>query len=76
MTTEHFIHLLRTACGDDRAEYPPDENLLDSGILDSLGMITLAEELEDEGIPFEPAAVPHGDFTINRLVILINAASE
>ncbi|MGN0666098.1 MAG: phosphopantetheine-binding protein [Huintestinicola sp.] len=76
MTTEHFIELLRTACGDELPEFDHNENLLDSGVLDSFGVITLAEELEDEGIPFEPAAVLHGDYTINKLVSLINSASK
>ena len=63
MTLEELRTIIKESVGCDEISFSDDENLLDSGILDSLGIITLAELLEDKGISFSPSRLPHEKFT-------------
>ena len=52
--------MMNRACS---RELLPDTELLESGIMDSLALIILAEELEDAGITASVARIPHSAFS-------------
>lgn len=57
-----ILDLLSECCEFD-GELAPDTELLDSGILDSLGFIELLNALEDMGAEINPARVPRDCFS-------------
>ena len=61
ITIEELRALLAEACGTAEAG-KPGTDLLDTGLLDSLGLITLLEGLEDRGVPLQPTQVPRETF--------------
>lgn len=62
--------LLVQVCGT-REALRPGADLLEEGILDSLAMIDLLEELEDLGIQIRPTRVPRDAFrTVEGILTL------
>lgn len=61
ITIQEILDLLSEYC-EHSGELTPDTELLDSGILDSLGFIELLNALEDRGYEINPARVPKGSF--------------
>lgn len=52
---KQILQIIAQACGNSRLAEEPDAELLDSGILDSLALITLLTALEDElGVELQP----------------------
>ncbi len=70
MTEEKLIEIICNVSENTR--FSNTENLLDEGVLDSLGVILLSETLEDEGYFFNPTQLPHNDFTVNGILDYIN----
>ena len=60
--------------GTDRTSVEPDENLLLSGLIDSLGVMQLVAHIQSEtGIKVEPRDVTLKNFkTVNAIVGFIN----
>ncbi len=73
MDKDELILLLARVCGCAAGELGEDTELLDSGLLDSLAMITLLGELEDRfGIELQPSRIGRENWktprSIERLV--------
>ena len=62
ITVDTIIVLLSEICEHD-CEITPQTELLDSGILDSLGFIELLNALEDMGCCIQPTRVPRERFS-------------
>lgn len=62
ITVDTIISLLSEFCEHDE-DIAPDTELLDSGILDSLGFIELLNALEDMGCPVQPTQFPRERFS-------------
>jgi len=71
MKLDELRTIITEACGGE-ISFSDSENLLDLGILDSLGIITLAELLEDRNISFSPSQLPHEKFTLIGIYEYIN----
>ena len=64
MLTEHdILEILAQCCGRDLA---PDTELTASGILDSLGVVLLAEALEERGLAVSVARIPRSALATPR----------
>jgi acyl carrier protein len=67
--------LIAAACGT-RESLEPGTDLLERGLLDSLGLITLLEDLEDLGIEIQPTQVPREAFrTVDGILALCREAA-
>lgn len=67
--------LIAAACGT-REALEPGTDLLERGLLDSLGLITLLEDLEDLGIEIQPTQVPREAFrTVDGILALCREAA-
>ena len=67
--------LIAAACGT-REALEPGTDLLERGMLDSLGLITLLEDLEDLGIEIQPTQVPREAFrTVDGILALCREAA-
>ena len=67
--------LIAAACGT-REALEPGTDLLERGLLDSLGLITLLEDLEDRGIEIQPPQVPREAFrTVDGILALCREAA-
>ena len=55
LTEADVLEILCECCGQDLA---PDTELSESGLLDSLGLVLLAEALEDRGVAVSVARLP------------------
>ena len=55
LTEAQFMETLACCCGRD---VEPDTELVQSGILDSLALVLLAEALEEQGRPVSVARIP------------------
>lgn len=67
--------LIAAACGT-RESLEPGTDLLERGMLDSLGLITLLEDLEDLGIEIQPTQVPREAFrTVDGILALCREAA-
>lgn len=67
--------LITAACGT-REALEPGTDLLERGLLDSLGLITLLEDLEDLGIEIQPTQVPREAFrTVDGILALCREAA-
>lgn len=79
ITVETIISLLSECCEHDGA-ITPETELLDSGILDSLGFIELLNALEDMGCPVQPTQFPRESFATPQRIAEIchsqNAGAE
>ena len=77
MVEEDVIReLLVQVCGT-QAALRPGADLLEEGILDSLALIDLLEELEDLGICIQPTRVPRDAFrTVEGILALCRQAAE
>lgn len=73
MKLDELRTIITEAGGCGNALFSDSENLLDLGILDSLGIITLAELLEDRNISFSPSRIPHDKFTLIGICEYINS---
>lgn len=62
ITVDTIISLLSEFCEHD-SEITPETELLDSGILDSLGFIELLNALEDMGCSIQPTQFPWESFS-------------
>lgn len=63
MEEQHILDLIARACGDPAIAQQPDMDLLQSGLLDSLAIITLLGDLDDElGIELQPTALSQEDW--------------
>lgn len=62
ITVDTIIDLLSEFCEHD-GDIKPQTELLDSGILDSLGFIELLNALEDMGCPVQPTEFPRERFS-------------
>ena len=61
-----LLDLLERATG---RRVGPDDELLDAGILDSLGLLTLLEALEDRGVALHPASLPRQALSTARRIL-------
>lgn len=59
-----ILSILDRVCA--RGGILPDTELLDSGLLDSLAFIRLADELQTAGVLFSPARMPRAAFSTPR----------
>lgn len=55
LTERDVLEILTQCCGRD---LDPGSELLESGILDSLGYVLLTEAFEDRGVPVSVARIP------------------
>lgn len=61
-----IAEILSDVCGGGRIS--PDDELLDSGLLDSLAFIRLLDELEERGIEIIPTRVDKSCFSSARAI--------
>lgn len=73
---ERVLELLAECCGT-REALEPGVDLLERDLLDSLGMITLLEGLEDMGVELRPTRLPRDAFhTAESILALCRAAAD
>ncbi len=73
----HVADLLAEACGCPRQRILQSADLVEDGLLDSLGMINLFAALEDEGIELQPTQVPMQSLrTVEGITALVRRARE
>ena len=63
LTERDILEILAQCCGRGLT---PDTELTASGILDSLGIVLLAEALEDRGVAVSVARIPKSALTTPR----------
>jgi D-alanine--poly(phosphoribitol) ligase subunit 2 len=67
---EKILEILENICGTDEVREDKDINLFDNGLLDSLGIIELLIQIEEElGIVLQPTEMEREDIeTPNKLI--------
>lgn len=72
MTEQEIAALVCEACGLE-APPAPETELLESGLLDSLGFIELLDALEDAGVEIHPTRVDRSCFaSVRSICALVN----
>ena len=67
---EKIMAILNDICGADEGELEPDTDLVEEGILDSFGVITLFVEIEKQlGIKLEPTELTRDEIKSPALII-------
>lgn len=64
-----IMELIARACADSALTSDADRELLDSGLLDSLAIITLLSDLDDElGLEVQPTQLTRDDWRTPRAI--------
>ena len=75
---EKVLELLAELCDDDSVKEDLDEDLFESGLLDSLAFAELLVEIEEEfGVTIAPSQVEREDInTANKIIALIKEGKK
>lgn len=74
---EKLLDILEAIAGTDEVRNERDLNLFEAGLLDSLGMIELLVEIEEQlGIKIEPTEIERTEMdTVNKILAYISKRS-